>query len=130
MNTENKILQAAYNIFLKYGYHGTTLQQIASKAVVNKASIHYYFRSKDRLYLKVVKNVLDLILNTEFGIISDRKGFEKPAWFLITELYNNRNLFENALKELYQDDWDKKISEIEKWLEFSFNEGLYLLTAK
>jgi AcrR family transcriptional regulator len=122
MSTEDKILQAAYNIFLIFGYHGTTLQQVASKAVVNKAAIHYYFRSKERLYFKVVKNVLDLILNTEFGIISDRKGFEKPAWFLITELYNNRNLFENALRELYQDDWDKKISEIEKWLEFSTNE--------
>jgi AcrR family transcriptional regulator len=122
MHTEDKILQAAYNIFLIFGYHGTTIQKIASKAVVNKAAIHYYFRSKERLYIKVVKNVLDLILNTEFGIISDRKGFEKPAWFLITELYNNRSLFENALRELYQDDWDKKISEIEKWLEFSANE--------
>ena len=119
LNTETKILDAANNIFLLYGYHGTTLQQIASKAVVNKAAIHYYFRSKERLYVKVIKNVIDLILGTESGIISDRKGFEKPAWFLITELYNNRNLFEKALRELYQDDWDKKISEIEKWLEFS-----------
>lgn len=119
MSTEDKILHAAYNIFLVFGYHGTTLQQIASKAVVNKAAIHYYFRSKERLYVKVIKNVIDLILNTESGIISDRKRFENPVWFLRTELYNNRNLFENAMKELYQDDWDKKIREIEKWLEFS-----------
>jgi AcrR family transcriptional regulator len=122
ISTEEKIIQAANSIFLLFGYHGTKLQQIATKVGVNKAAIHYYFRSKERLYFKVVKNVLDLILNTEFGIISDRKGFEKPAWFLITELYNNRNLFENALRELYQDDWDKKIGEIEKWLEFSTNE--------
>ena len=115
-------MQAANNIFLKFGYHGTTLQQIANKAVVNKAAIHYYFRSKERLYVKVVKNVLDIILNTEFAIITDQKGFEKTVWFLITELYNNRNLFDKVLRKLYQDDWDKKLCEIETWLEFSKNE--------
>ena len=57
--TEDKILQAANIVFLLYGYHGATLQQIATEALVNKAAIHYYFRSKELLYFKVVENVLD-----------------------------------------------------------------------
>lgn len=122
LSTEDKIFDAANSIFLQFGYHGTTLQQIATKARVNTAAIHYYFRSKERLYLKVVENILDLILNTELLFITNRQRFEKPGWFLFTELYNNKELFERTVKELYPDDWDKKISEIEKWLEFSTNE--------
>lgn len=57
LNTEDKILQAANSIFLLFGYHGTTIRQIATKEDVNKAAIHYYFRSKKKLYLKVVENI-------------------------------------------------------------------------
>lgn len=90
ISTEDRIILAAYNIFLLFGYHGTTIQQIAMEAGVNKSNIHYYFRSKERLYVRVVKKVLDGILNTKVNNHSDQKGFEKTTWFLITELYNNK----------------------------------------
>lgn len=120
--TEDKILQAANNVFLLYGYHGATLQQIATEADVNKAAIHYYFRSKELLYFKVVENVLDRLQGAEIQFITDIKRFEKTWWFLFTELYNNNELFERKVKELNPDDWDKKIHEIKKWLEFSYYE--------
>ncbi len=119
--TEDKILQAANIVFLLYGYHGATLQQIATEADVNKAAIHYYFHSKEMLYFKVVENVLDHIWNTEFKNISNQERFENPTWFLLTELYNNRNLFEHALKELYPNDWVRKLTDIKKWLEIASN---------
>jgi AcrR family transcriptional regulator len=122
LNTEAKILDAANSIFLLYGYHGTTLQQIASKAVVNKSAIHYYFRSKESLYIKVVEGILDQILSTDIMSVTNRKRFEKCGWFLFTELYNNEELFERTLEELYPDEWDKKISQIKKWLTSSANE--------
>ena len=56
LSTEDLIFQAANNIFLLYGYHGTTLHQIAVMAGVNKSAIHYYFRSKEKLYGNVVKD--------------------------------------------------------------------------
>lgn len=115
LSTEAKILEAANSIFLQFGYHGTTLQQIATRAAVNTAAIHYYFRSKERLYFKVVENQLERILNAEFSTY--QKKYEKHEWFLFTELYNNKELFENAIKEIYPDDWDKKLTEIKKWLE-------------
>lgn len=114
--TEDRILDSAYKIFLLFGYHGTTMQQIAIKAGVNKSAVHYYFRSKEKLYTKVVKKVLDHTLNTKANNNTNRKGFEKPTWFLITELYNNKNLFERTLKELYPDR-DDKLTRLMKWLE-------------
>ena len=119
LSTEDKIFDAVNNIFLLYGYHGTTLQQIATVAGINKSAIHYYFRSKERLYIKVVENALISILNTDFLFITNRKRLKNPAWFLFTELYNNKELFERTVKDLYPDDWDQKTIEIKKWLELA-----------
>lgn len=49
-STEDIILKAAQNIFILYGYHGTRLHQIADLAGIHKSAVHYYFRSKDKLY--------------------------------------------------------------------------------
>lgn len=116
-NIEVKIFLAAYNTFLLFGYHGTKLHQIALEADVNKSVIHYYFRSKERLYIKVIKKVFDLILESKVNDNSDRRAFEKATWFLITELYNNKTLFERNLKELYPDDWGEKLRSLMNWLE-------------
>ena len=43
-STEEKILQAAEQIFLKHGYDGSRMQAIADLAEINKAMLHYYFR--------------------------------------------------------------------------------------
>ncbi len=117
LNTEAKILDAANSIFLLYGYHGTTLQQIANKAAVNKAAIHYYFRSKERLYVKVVNNVIDDILKTKNGLISNQEIIEQQRWFLYTEMYNNKILFESTLIELYANEWNAIRNDIRDLLE-------------
>lgn len=49
-STEDKILEAAEQVFLKDGYDGTRMQTIAETAGINKALLHYYFRSKDKLF--------------------------------------------------------------------------------
>jgi len=117
-STEDEIVQAAYAVFLLYGYHGTTLQQIAGKAGVNKSAIHYYYRSKEKLYKIVVGLMTDLILSTTFDFSSERERLT-ATWFVYTELYNNRSLFEQTIMELYPDDWRQKAKDLNTWLEFS-----------
>src|SRR5947199_6999135 len=48
-NAEQRILDAAHVVFLRRGTAGARTQEIADEAGVNKALLHYYFRSKDRL---------------------------------------------------------------------------------
>jgi len=110
LSSEKLIFQAANNIFLLYGYHGTTLYQIAIQACVHKSAIHYYFRSKEKLYFHVVRNVLDQFLANG----TNHELIKKQKWFLFTELYNNQKLFEKSLKELYLNDWNIKLMEIKK----------------
>jgi TetR/AcrR family transcriptional regulator len=47
--TEQRILDAAHAVFVRRGTEGARMQEIAAEAGVNKALLHYYFRSKDRL---------------------------------------------------------------------------------
>lgn len=48
--TEERILLAARTVFLRKGYYGARMQEIADEAGINKALLHYYYRSKDRLF--------------------------------------------------------------------------------
>ena len=49
-NTELKIKNAARKIFILKGMEGARMQEIADKAGINKALLHYYFRSKQKLF--------------------------------------------------------------------------------
>ena len=45
-DTEQRILDAAHAVFMRRGTAGARMQEIADEAGVNKALLHYYFRSK------------------------------------------------------------------------------------
>lgn len=48
--TEEKIFDAAAAVFEKKGLDGARMQEIADQAGINKALLHYYFRSKEKLF--------------------------------------------------------------------------------
>lgn len=52
-STEEVILEAARKVFVKKGMYGARMQDIADEARINKALLHYYFESKDKLFEKV-----------------------------------------------------------------------------
>ena len=49
-NTEEKILIAARQVFIEKGLAGARMQDIADRAEINKAMLHYYFKNKDMLF--------------------------------------------------------------------------------
>ena len=55
--TEEKILEAATREFTRHGLKGARMQAIADTAGVNKALLHYYFRSKQLLFEKVFQMI-------------------------------------------------------------------------
>ena len=48
--TETLILDTARQIFIEKGFDGARMQEIADKAGINKALLHYYYRSKQKLF--------------------------------------------------------------------------------
>jgi AcrR family transcriptional regulator len=60
--TEEIILEAAHRVFLRRGSAGARTQEIADEAGVNKALLHYYFRSKERLAAAVFARAASKLL--------------------------------------------------------------------
>jgi TetR/AcrR family transcriptional regulator len=56
------ILEAAEQVFAETGFGGATMADIAERANLPKANLHYYFGSKEDLYRAVLANILDLWL--------------------------------------------------------------------
>jgi len=57
-STEQKIFDAAHEVFVQKGMDGAKMQEIADRAGINKALLHYYFRSKEKLYESVARAIL------------------------------------------------------------------------
>ena len=81
-NTEAIILNAAKTVFLKKGMDGARMQEIADEAGINKALLHYYFRSKQQLFEAVFMSAfsllapqLNIILNEDSSVEEKIKKF-------------------------------------------------------
>lgn len=61
-NSEQAIMAAAERLFLENGYNMTTTTMIASEAGVTHAMLHYYFRTKEHIFIKVVDKYMDELL--------------------------------------------------------------------
>lgn len=61
VNTENKILEAAANEFMTKGYAGARTTTIAEAAGVTHGMLHYYFRTKEKLFNRIVTEKITLL---------------------------------------------------------------------
>jgi len=83
VNTEDKILNAAKEVFQKKGMTGARMHEIADKAGINKALLHYYYRTKERLFEKVFENAFSLIIpRVKEMIASEKSILEKIDFFV------------------------------------------------
>ncbi len=57
--TEQRLLDAAGEVFAEFGFRAATVRQICEKAGANIAAINYYFGDKEGLYLAVLRSVPD-----------------------------------------------------------------------
>ena len=74
---EERIFEAALHVFARKGKDGARMQEIADAAGINKAMLHYYFRSKDKLYEAVFAFVFRRFMDTLGAPIRDTATFEE-----------------------------------------------------
>jgi TetR/AcrR family transcriptional regulator len=103
-STEQKILEAAREVFVEKGMDGARMQDIADRAGMNKALLHYYFRSKEKLFEKVfIEQAAQFLPQVGDIIMSDAPLFTKIERFVdvyITKLTENPYLPMFILNEL------------------------------
>ncbi len=105
--TEERILAAAKKVFVKKGMAGARMQDIADEAGINKAMLHYYFRSKEKLFEVIFLQAAAKLfprINAIFS--SDQPLFEKIESFCedyIEVVMENPYLPLFVLNEINQD---------------------------
>lgn len=55
ITTQQKIVNAAQQEFMQFGYTNVTVDEIAQAAGVSKKTIYKYFRSKENIFWEVMK---------------------------------------------------------------------------
>ncbi len=116
---ENKIIDAARSVFIERGYAETSMSEIATRAGINRPALHYYFRTKDKMFQavfgsivsSVVPKVFEALAHKEMSI-DQRVGsiidayyalfLENPRlpMFMLREFNRDSDLLINTLREL------------------------------
>ncbi len=133
--TESDILKAAEELFLEKGYEATSTTDIAKVAGCNQALVHYYFRTKEKLFTKIFTEKFKIILGSlklekDFDFRASLNHFidtyfemlthnRKIPFFLINELImreDRRPIIRAAISQemsylQYYTEWDKMIKD-------------------
>ena len=145
-NTEQKIIEAAEEEFLIKGFDGARTTSIAAKAGVTHAMFHYYFRTKEKIFEKIITQKLELltglimdsislenlsleeklkrIIDSHIDFVSDNP--QLPG-FLVREIYNNPDRFE-MLKSRFETFAPLVVQNLQKELDKGQEEGKYKKT--
>jgi AcrR family transcriptional regulator len=115
-NTEEQIIAAAKKIFIQKGLAGARMQDIADEAGINKAMLHYYYRSKDKLFEMVFNEAIDKLIARMNQTISANLSLQEKIrgivknyieglsenphlpLFVLNELQQNPELFAKKFK--------------------------------
>lgn len=83
--TEERIFDAATEIFLERGMDGARMQEIADLAGINKSLLHYYYRSKDRLFDAVFEKVANRMFARFSPLLDPGLTLEEKIRFFFRE---------------------------------------------
>ena len=120
-NLESLILKSAEELFLEKGFSGTSTTDIAKHVGCNQALVHYYFRTKENLFLQVFNDKVETILATlQKPLLQQNVGFNEKLrnaigayfdfltansrlpFFVINELLCNKERLQSAYKYFVQ----------------------------
>ena len=127
-DTEDKILNCARLIFQEKGFDGARMQEIADQAKINKAALHYYYRSKEKLFQRVFKDTVsdliaffedafendlsidELIINIIHKYMDFLQNNSNILFFVMSELRKNRDLVQPIMSEVIQSGWPARLT--------------------
>jgi TetR/AcrR family transcriptional regulator len=75
LTKEEIILNAACDVFIEKGLSGARTQEIADRAGINKTLLHYYFRTKENIFARILQSVFSSFLVEIDSAISDEAPF-------------------------------------------------------
>lgn len=83
--TEEKIFESATEVFLERGMDGSRMRDIADHAGINKALLHYYYRTKEHLFNAVFELMVGRILKKFAPVLDPSMSFDDKIRFFYRE---------------------------------------------
>ncbi len=87
--TEEKIIRAAEEVFYREGYGGARMRGIADKAGINKGLLHYYFKTKEKLF----DTIFGVAINKVLFRIQEILEEESPLFEKINRIVDEYSRF-------------------------------------
>ncbi len=83
--TEMKIFESATEVFIEKGMDGARMQDIATRAGINQSLLHYYYRTKDRLFNAVFEKVAGQVFQRFAPVFDEHLSLEEKITFFYAE---------------------------------------------
>ncbi len=125
--TAQRILDAAETLFAEFGYDGTTLRQIAERAVLKEPGLYNHFSGKQALYEAVLHRALNPMVEVLGRHLEQAEGLhdytDLPA--VMTDLLLDHPQMAALFQQALQGD-SKSVGNqlVQKWLNQLFQQGL------
>jgi AcrR family transcriptional regulator len=125
---EKQIILAARKVFARYGFSKTTMEDISAEVEMGKASLYYYFPTKENLFQAAIKHEQDEFIKKADSLLQNHtsageklKIYVEERLKFIQELVNLGTLSFNAIHDrhaiflkMYESFAEREISIIKK----------------
>ena len=72
-DTEERIIREARRLFIERGFENTSMSNIAQAAGINRPALHYYFRTKEKMFSAVFSDIIaSVVPKIEYILTKDR----------------------------------------------------------
>lgn len=130
-DTKDKLIEVAKELFSQKGYHETRVSDIVKKADVAQGTFYFYFKSKEDLFLNLIKKLHGELLE-KLSKYSHPEGnvenvLESLVVDFLTEAYKNKEIAQIffgqllGVNEEFRQIYIKKISDIHNLLQTTLN---------
>lgn len=126
---EEKIIAVAKEVFIEKGFDGTSMSDIAARVGINRPTLHYYYRTKERMFQAVFLSIIQsFIPKIQDVFIDDNKSFPEKITvvvdtyldvakknpclplFVVREINRNVKDFIKVVKPIYMDKFLNQIA--------------------
>ena len=104
-----QIVEAARQVFAKFGFRKTTMDEIAYALRKGKSSIYYYFEGKEEIYQAVIEKEASILKKTiEDSLAKQTNPVEKLRLYIITRMDTIQKMvnFYEAIKNEWLSNMD------------------------
>lgn len=126
VSTKDRIIEVAKELFSQKGFYETRVSDIVSKADVAQGTFYIYFKSKEDLFLELIKKLHHQLIQKLSSYKNSNQDFETTIKALIkdflTEVYKNREIAQIffgqllGINEEFRQLYITKISDIQQIL--------------